>query len=74
MALVAGAKGIELHERLLEEAAAYLAPGGLLAMELGQGQGAEIRTKIETMPVYRGAQLVPDEAGIDRIVIIERAG
>ena len=73
MALVAGAKGIELHERLLEEAAAYLAPGGLLAMELGQGQGAEICEKIETMSVYGSAQLVPDEAGIDRIVIVERA-
>jgi len=73
MALVAGAKGIELHERLLEEATAYLAPGGLLAMELGEGQGAEVRAKIETMSVYGSTQILPDEAGIDRIVIVERA-
>ena len=72
MALVAGAKGTELHERLLNEAASYLVAGGLLAMEIGQGQSAEILASIETMPAYERAQIVPDEAGIDRIVIVER--
>jgi release factor glutamine methyltransferase len=72
MALVAGATGTELHERLLNEAASFLAPGGLLAMELGQGQGADLRAKIETMPVYASVDILPDEAGIDRIVIVER--
>jgi release factor glutamine methyltransferase len=72
MALVAGAKGTELHERLLDEAASFLAPGGLLAMELGQGQGAGLRAKIETMSVYERVEILPDEAGIDRIVIVER--
>ena len=72
MALVAGATGTELHERLLNEAASFLAPGGLLAMELGQGQSADLRAKIETMPVYTSADILPDEAGIDRIVIVER--
>jgi release factor glutamine methyltransferase len=72
MALVAGATGTELHERLLNEAASFLAPGGLLAMELGQGQGADLRAKIETMPVYASVEILPDDAGIDRIVIVER--
>ena len=72
MALVAGAKGTELHERLLDEAPSFLAPGGLLAMELGQGQSADLRAKIETMPVYASVEILPDEAGIDRIVIVER--
>jgi release factor glutamine methyltransferase len=74
MALVAGASGVELHERLLVEAASYLVSGGLLAMELGRGQSTEIRAKIETMPVYGCAEILPDEAGIDRIVIVTRAG
>jgi Methylase of polypeptide chain release factors len=43
-----------------------------LAMELGQGQGADLRAKIETMPVYTSVDILPDEAGIDRIVIVER--
>ena len=72
MALVAGATGTELHERLLNEAASFLAPGGLLAMEFGQGQSADLRAKIETMPVYASVEILPDEAGIDRIVIVER--
>jgi release factor glutamine methyltransferase len=73
MALVAGQKGTEVHERLLNDAVLYLAPGGLLAMEMAQGQSADVLAKISTMPAYRGAEIVPDEAGIDRIVIVERA-
>lgn len=42
-------------------------------MELGQGQSADIRARIEAMPVYGRAEILPDEAGIDRIVIVERA-
>ena len=72
MALVAGAKGTEIHERLLAEAVSYLTPSGFLAMELGQGQSSDIRTKIETMSAYGRVEIVPDEAGIDRIVIVER--
>ena len=71
-ALVAGATGTELHERLLDQAVVYLAPGGVLAMELGQGQSPIIRAKLEGMSAYAGAQILPDEAGIDRIVIVER--
>lgn len=73
MALVAGKRGTEYHERLLDEAVSYLAPGGLLAMEMGQGQSAHVCAKIETMPAYQRAEIVPDGAGIDRIVLVERA-
>lgn len=73
MALVAGKRGTEFHERLLDEAVSYLAPGGLLAVEVGQGQSAHVCAIIETMPAYQRAEIVPDEAGIDRIVLVERA-
>ena len=73
MALVAGAKGTEVHERLLDDAAHYLSPGGFLAMEVGQGQSGHILAKIETISAYVRAQVLPDEAGIERIVIVERA-
>ena len=36
MALVAGKRGTEVHERLLDEAVSYLMPGGWLAMEVGR--------------------------------------
>ena len=73
-ALIAGPRGIELHERLLREAVSYLAPGGLLVMEMGQGQSAELAETVESMAAYRSVDVVPDEAGIDRVLIAERAG
>jgi release factor glutamine methyltransferase len=74
MALVGGTRGTEFHERLLEAAGPYLAPGGVLAMEIGQGQSADIRVKIATMAGYSRVEILSDDAGIDRIVIVERAG
>jgi release factor glutamine methyltransferase len=73
IALVAGTRGTEVHERLVDEAVPYLAPGGLLVMEIGQGQSDDIRGMIERMPVYERLEIVLDEAGIDRIVIAQRA-
>lgn len=73
-ALIAGPRGIELHERLLREAVSYLAPGGLLVMEMGQGQSAELAETVESMAAYSSVDVVPDEAGIDRVLIAERAG
>lgn len=73
-ALIAGSRGTELHERLLREAVPYLAPGGFLVMEMGQGQSSELAKTVESMAVYRSVDVVPDEAGIDRVLIAERAG
>jgi len=42
-------------------------------MEIGQGQSDDIRGMIERMPVYERLEIVLDEAGIDRIVIAQRA-
>jgi release factor glutamine methyltransferase len=74
MALVAGPRGTEVHERLLVGAAAFLVRGGFLVMELGQGQSAQLCSKIKTLPQYERAEVVPDEAGIDRIIIVQRVG
>jgi release factor glutamine methyltransferase len=73
-ALIAGPRGVELHERLLEEAIPFLMPGGLLIMELGQGQSAALLSKVSAMAAYKSADVVFDEAGIDRVLIVERVG
>ncbi len=73
-ALVAGPQGTELHERLLQEAGRYLSPGGALIMEIGAGQARAMRGIVEQMPGYRFHRLVYDEAGLERVVIIEQAG
>ena len=73
-ALVAGLRGTELHERLLNEAIPYLVPGGLLMMELGLGQSAEVEALLRANPAYSSIEIISDDAGIDRVIIAERAG
>ena len=73
-ALVAGPQGTELHERLLQESGRYLSPGGAVIMEIGAGQGRAIRRIVERTPGYRFHRLVLDEAGLERVVMVERVG
>ena len=73
-ALVAGPQGTELHERLLREASRYLSPGGAVIMEIGTGQARAMRRVVEQTPGYRFHRLVLDEAGLERVVIVERVG
>jgi release factor glutamine methyltransferase len=73
-ALVAGPQGTELHERLLREASRYFSPGGAVIMEIGTGQARAMRRVVEQTPGYRFHRLVLDEAGLERVVIVERVG
>ena len=73
-ALIAGPQGTELHERLLREAGRYLSPGGALILEIGAGQARAIRQIVEQISGYRFHRLVYDAAGLERVVIVERAG
>lgn len=73
-ALIAGPQGTELHERLLQEASRYLSPGGALILEIGAGQARAIRQIVEQISGYRFHRLVYDAAGLERVVIVERAG
>lgn len=73
-ALVAGPQGTELHERLLQEAGRYLSPGGALIMEIGAGQAPAMRRIVERIPGYKLQRLIYDEAGLERVVIVERIG
>jgi len=74
LALVAGQRGTEFHERLLHDARPFLVPGGLLVMELGQGQAPLVRQAAEQVGGYTGLQTVKDEAGIERVMIARRVG
>ena len=71
-ALVGGPTGTEYHERLLGESAEFLAPGGTLIMEIGQGQLPAVRKLAEQAGRYEPLRVVKDEAGIDRVVILQR--
>jgi methylase of polypeptide subunit release factors len=43
-------------------------------MEVGQGQVPRVRRIIEDAGGYASVRVVPDEAGIERVVIAQRAG
>lgn len=74
LALFAGQRGTEFHERLFRDSKEFLVPDGLLVMELGQGQLALVRHAAEQAGGYTGLQTIKDEAGIDRVMIARRAG
>lgn len=74
LALVAGQKGTEFHERLFRDCKEFLVPDGLLVMEIGQGQLPLVRQAASQVGGYTGLQTVKDEAGIERVMIARRAG
>ena len=69
MALDGGTDGLVFYRRLFREAPAHLRPGGLLMMEIGQGQGPAMHLLSKCSG---GIQLTirPDFAGIDRMVLV----
>jgi release factor glutamine methyltransferase len=73
-ALFAGPTGLEVTLAIAAGAPAHLAPGGLLALEVGAGQAAAVRERLERDPAFALVSVHPDLAGLDRIVLAERAG
>jgi len=71
-ALVGGQTGTEIHERLLRESMEFLVPGGTLVMEIGQGQLPVVQRMAEQTGGYEALRAVKDEAGIERVVILQR--
>jgi len=74
LALLAGQRGTEFHERLFRDSKEFLVPDGLLVMEIGQGQLPLVRQAAEQAGGYTGIQTVKDEAGIDRVILVRRVG
>src|SRR4051794_25945798 len=72
-ALFAGAGGLEVIRPLVEQAAAHLEPGGLLAMEIGAGQAGAVTALVRAPGAFAGPRVVTDRAGRDRIVTAELA-
>jgi release factor glutamine methyltransferase len=67
LALDGGADGLDLVREIAEHAPARLAPGGLLALEIGADQGAAVVAVLNTRG-YRDVELARDLGGRDRVV------
>ena len=71
-ALFAGPGGLDVIRRLVREAPDHLRPGGLLALEIGAGQGSAVAGLVDAAGAYSPPRLLPDLAGRDRILLAER--
>ncbi len=67
LALDGGPDGLAVIRRLVPEAARRLAPGGTLALEIGEGQGDAVRALMEEAGLA-DVRLVRDYARLERVV------
>lgn len=67
VALYAGATGLEFYRRLFAAAPRLLRPGGLVAVELGAGQGDAVRA-LALDARLTDIEVEPDLAGIPRVL------
>ena len=71
LALDGGADGLEAYRALADQAPAHLAPGGLIALELGAGQAGAV-TALFAARGFTVAELRADLGGVDRALLLER--
>ena len=72
LALYGGPLGTEIMDRFLRESAAYLNPGGLIAMEFGIGQAETLRLLAEDLG-YDPVEIQSDIGGIERFLFATKS-
>jgi release factor glutamine methyltransferase len=53
---------------ILSQAPTFLQDGGLIALEVGDGQAEEVAEAMRETGAYRDVRICPDLAGRDRVV------
>jgi release factor glutamine methyltransferase len=71
-ALFGGPTGIEMYERLIEQAAELLAAGGILVLEVGYNCADAVRAILWHQRVWANISVTNDLAGIPRVIAAER--
>ena len=73
-ALDAGTDGMQVLTPLIAAAPRHLAPGGLLALEVGANQTGTVARRIDDTGAFARVRVVPDLAGRERMVLAPRHG
>lgn len=68
VAFVAGADGLDVLRRICASAAGWLAPEGVVVLELGAGQAPSVMGLLEATGRFTGIAAHRDLAGIERVV------
>lgn len=72
LALLAGEDGLSVLQHLCAEAAPFVAPGGTLLLEVGQGQAEQVASWLKASAEFESVVTRPDLAGIERAVEARR--
>jgi release factor glutamine methyltransferase len=72
LALFAGADGLDICRRVIQEAHAFLKPGGALMLEIGFSQGRAIKELLEQTGTFTEIRIEKDFQNNDRIAIVKR--
>lgn len=70
LALDGGEDGLDFYKIIMLEAKDYLGKGGVLMMEIGHDQGADIAEIFDRNGKYSKLKVVKDLAGHDRVAIV----
>lgn len=73
LALRAGAEGLDIYRRILQDIGDHLQPEGTLMMEMGFRQGTALRQLIDQTGLFREIAVTKDFQGHDRLVLARRA-
>jgi release factor glutamine methyltransferase len=68
-ALLAGPEGLDVLTPLVKGALGFLIPGGLLALEVGDGQAGRVARAMEGTGGFSEIRVRPDLAGRERVVL-----
>ena len=71
LALHGGADGLDFYRRLTQGGGRYLKPGGFMALEVGAGQALAV-AELGQAAGWRTEKIIPDYAGIERVLILRR--
>jgi len=71
VAIDGGSTGLDVIERMLAEAAKFLAENGQLVFEFGYQQSDAVRNLIQSNPQYTGYEIIKDYADIERVAVVK---
>lgn len=74
LALDGGPDGLAFYRRIVAEAPRWLRAGGLLALEIGAGQGVAVAGMVADHGAYADWTVQTDYAGHDRVVLAKTRG
>jgi HemK-like putative methylase len=74
LALDGGPDGFEVIRSIIEQGPRLLCPGGVLAMEIAAGQAEVVRELVAEHADWREVEILPDLAGIPRVLIARTVG